>query len=358
MAKGNDIERYQKILTLLLFGNPSKMLENNVDINKLYSQSDLWKFGISGDLPILLVKIKDINETYILKDILKAYEFYRSKNIKIELVILNKEINSYEHLLENEINNVIQNKQILYLKNIYSGIFVLNENEISVDDINLLEFRANVIIDASLGNIDLQLKDLEEDLSKENFAIRECKVPPLPATKNIIETLNEDYSNLKYYNEFGGFTEDGLEYKFKVSKENKLPTIWSMLLANPKFGTLVTQNLGGFTWYKNSRLNRISAWNNTATFDIPSEIIYLENIDNGKKWSLSENLSKNMEYHLTYGFGYVNIKTIKDDIIQELTSFVPLKENIKVNLLRLKNTLNEEKNLKLVYYIKPVLRRR
>ncbi|MGN1310576.1 MAG: glucoamylase family protein [Clostridia bacterium] len=355
--KGNDIERYQKILTLLLFGNPTKSLENKMIPNKIYSQSDLWKFGISGDLPILLLKIKDVNEKYILKDILKAYEFFRSKNIKIELVILNKEINSYEHLLENEINSEIQNKQILYLKNTFGGIFVLNENEISADDINLLEFRANMVIDSSLGNIDLQLKDLEEEFISRRMIAKDCsgRALPLSVIDGNIETLNEDYSNLKYYNEFGGFSGDGLEYKFKVSKNNKLPTIWSMILANPKFGSLITQNLGGFTWYKNSRLNRVSAWNNTASQDIPSEIIYLENVDNGAKWCLSENISKNQEYHLTYGFGYVNLKTIKDNILQELTTFVPLQDTIKVNLLKLKNTLNEEKNLKLVYYIKPVL---
>ena len=54
---------------------------NRIYPNKVYSQSNLWKFGISGDLPILLVKIKDTNDKYILKDVLKAYEFYRSKNI-------------------------------------------------------------------------------------------------------------------------------------------------------------------------------------------------------------------------------------------------------------------------------------
>lgn len=349
--KGKDIEEYQKMLTLLLLKNPLKSL-NSVLPSKIYSQSDLWKFGISGDLPILLVKISDTNETYILKSILKAYEFFRSKNIKIELVILNKEMNSYEHFLENAINNEIQNKQILYLKNVFGGIFVINENEISKEDINMLEFVANLSIDAGLGNIDSQLKDLEEEYSNRKLVKNVDKNIEIGSQK---ETLNEDYINLKYYNEYGGFTKDGLEYKFKISDEQKLPTIWSTVLANPNFGTIVTQNLGGFTWYKNSRLNRISAWNNTASQDIPSEIIYLENIDNGKKWSLSQNISGNQEYHISYGFGYVKNKTIKDEIIQELISFVPIEENIKINILRLKNTSNELKKIKIFYYIKPVL---
>ena len=115
---GKDIEKYQRMLSLLLFQNSMKYLEDDDIPNKIYSQSDLWRFGISGDLPILLVKIRDINEKYILKDVLKAYEFFRSKNIKIELVILNREVNSYEHYLEHGIDGEIQNRQLLYLKTI------------------------------------------------------------------------------------------------------------------------------------------------------------------------------------------------------------------------------------------------
>ena len=348
--KGKDIEKYQKMLSCILFQNPFKAI-NNVSPEKVYSQSELWKFGISGDLPILLVKIKDTNEKYILKDVLKAYEFYRSKNIKIELVILNGEVNSYERFLENEINSEIQNKQIMYLKNVYGGIFVINESEITKEEINLLEFRANFILDGRNGSLNTQLKELEEEYNR-GYIYKNANIPYENSEE---EVLNEDYSNLKYYNEYGGFSEDGSEYKFKLSDEAKLPTIWSMVLANPEFGTIITQNLGGFTWNKNSRLNRISAWNNTPSQDIPSEIIYLEDLSNGKNWSLSQNLSKAQEYHLDYGLGYVNLRTLKDEILQELVEFVPLCEKVKVNLLKFKNTSNELKKIKLTYYVKLVL---
>ena len=98
-------------------------------------------------------------------------------------------------------------------------------------------------------------------------------------------------SKLEYYNEYGGFSEDGLEYVIKLEKGEKLPTVWSMILANETFGTLVTQNLGGYTWHKNSRLNRLSAWNNNPVLDLPSEIIYLKDYQTGKKWSLCNNLN-------------------------------------------------------------------
>jgi len=168
---------------------------------------------------------------------------------------------------------------------------------------------------------------------------------------------DEDLSNLKYYNEYGGFSEDGLEYCIKFNKNNKLPTVWSMILANEKFGTIVTQNLGGYTWKGNSRLNRVSSWNNNPLTDVPSEIIYIKDRDSGIYTSLSENMNNQVQdYYLTYGFGYVKLKTISNDILQELEIFVPKDDAVKVNLLKLKNLSGQKKRLNIIYYIKPVMR--
>jgi len=132
-----------------------------------------------------------------------------------------------------------------------------------------------------------------------------------------------------------------------------------MILANETFGTLVTQNLGGFSWSQNSRLNRLTAWANTPLLDIPSEIIYLKDTKTGESWSLSENINrKNQDYYITYGFGYVKEKTLSNNLLQELEIFVPRKDNVKVNILKMKNTLSSRRKIKLIYYLKPVLRRR
>ena len=171
------------------------------------------------------------------------------------------------------------------------------------------------------------------------------------------QIYDEDISNLKYYNEYGGFSKDGMEYYIKFNKNNRLPTVWSMILANEKFGTVVTQNLGGYTWKENSRLDRISSWNNNPLIDVPSEIIYIKDRDTGKLWSLSENMNNQIQdYYLTYGFGYVKLKTISNNVLQELQIFVPKEDGIKVNILKLKNLSNKEKRLKIVYYVKPVMR--
>ena len=229
-------------------------------------------------------------------------------------------------------------------------------NQIEKEDIDLLEFRANFVLDAKLGNIKNLIEDLEEEYLKTLKNIgEEINQENIYKLENNA-SLNMNMQDLKYYNEFGGFSEDGLEYRIKLEKENKLPTVWSNIIANKTFGTIVTQNLGGYTWHKNSRLNRLSSWNNNPVLDIPSEIIYLKDKKTGNKWTLSNNLNEeNKESYITYGFGYVKFKTIQNNLIQELKIFVPKKDNVKINVLNLKNLEPNRRSIKLVYYIKPVL---
>ena len=352
--KGTDIEKYQKLLSYIILNNPLKTLNKIPD--KIYSQSKLWKYGISGDLPIILVKIEDLNDIYVIEDMLKAYEFYRSKNIKIDLVILNNEENSYEQYVNYEIANTILNKQMEYLRNIPGGIFVISANQIEKEDLDLLEFKSNFILDAKIGDIENQIKDLEEDYLETIRTIGDDDKKECINSEEDSQSININMQNLKYYNEYGGFSEDGLEYTIKLEKDTKLPTVWSNIISNKTFGTLVTQNLGGYTWHRNSRLNRLSSLANNATFDIPSEIIYLKDYKTGKKWCLSNNLNDdNKESYLTYGLGYVRFKTIQNNIEHELNIFVPTKDNVKINVLKLKNLEPNKRNIKLVYYIKPVL---
>ena len=356
-VKGTQIRNYQKILSYIIFSNPAKKLNLEKLPKHKYEQSELWKYGISGDVPIILIKIKDINETYIIKEILKAYEFIRTKNFEIELVIIDEEKHSYENYVREEIDGLILNSQLSYLKNIRGGIFELSKNEISKEDLELLEFVAKIIIDGNKGGLENVIKDLEEEyLEKyknignevENIIIEDEN------TENI--DILQNTERLKYYNEYGAFSEDGKEYLIKINKENRLPTVWSHIMANEKFGTLVTENMGGYTWYKNSRLNRITSWENQPDFDIPSEVIYLKDIETKKAWSLGLNpMPDDKNYNVIYGFGYVKYIHKSDGIEQELETFVPKEDSLKVAILKLKNMNLNRKKLKILYYMKPVL---
>lgn len=260
--------------------------------------SKLWQYGISGDLPILLVKIKEAEDIEVVDQMLKLYHYFHLKNIKIDLVILSNEQYSYQSSVKDSIFNSILNQNISYLVNQKGGIFVLDN--LSQEETELLEGRANLSIDASYGSSMRYVKELEEEyLDQVKEMALEENIPVLEE-----ESLpHEPLENLKYYNEYGGFSQDGKEYHIRINKNEKLPTVWSHILTNEKFGTLITENMGGYTWYKNSRLNRLTSWHNLPVTDVPSEIIYLQDKQNQKIWSIAPSpCPDENDYDIIYGF--------------------------------------------------------
>ena len=249
--------------------------------------------------------------------------------------------------------NCIYNNNLGYMQNIKGGIFVLDN--LNNEEKDYLEERANLVINATKGSILRSIKDMEEEFLENQKEIGFEEIPQI-IEENQVNRENLDYENLKYYNEYGGFSNDGKEYIIKVNKDERLPTVWSNVLANENFGTIVTENMGGYTWYKNSRLNRLTAWANDPIEDVPSEIIYLEDMDTKKYWSLGLNPCPTEDnYYVKYGFGYANYLHTSDGITQELDVFVPKNDSIKVQKLHLENKEIKRKKLKIVYYVKPVL---
>jgi len=341
-----EVELSQKVMTYLLLENPQKKILN-AKYEIVYKKENLWKHGISGDLPILLFKIKDESTIDVLEEILKIYEYIKTKNINIDVVILNEEKYSYEQYLREEIESVIRNRHMEYLINQKGGIFIINTDDQKEKD--FLEFISNLIIENDVYNT---INNFEEVYLE--------KIPKIENRKYESENINVEsekkIEELLYNNEYGGFLEDGKKYLLKVDSKNKLPTVWSHILANQHFGTLVTENASGFTWNKNSRLNKLTAWNNEQVSNVPSEIIYINDIKTGKTWSVGASPNPdNDEYNVEYGFGYAKYTHSSLGINQEVTIYIPQQESAKINIINLKNRLPRKRNINLVYYIKPVL---
>ena len=344
-----QIETYQKMLGYILFNNSIK--NKLKDEKDYYPKEDLWKIGISGDLPILTIKIKDTNEQNVLNEVLKAYEFYKIKNIDIDLVIIDEESNSYEKYTKETIRNSILNANLAYMQNIKGGIFILDGNE----NTDIVEFYSKLIIDAKKGPLNRQLKDLEDDYLEniKQIGIR------LPTKYEIVEEENsiKEKEELLYNNEYGGFSKDGKNYIINIDKDNRIPTVWSHIMANDKFGTIVTDSFGGYTWSKNSRLNKITSWNNNQVIDEPSEIIYIQDEETLKTYSsIGLNpMPDNKNYKITYGFGYANYEHESKNLNENLTTFIPNDDSLKVYMLNLKNKEPSRKKLNIIYYAKLVL---
>ena len=135
----DNIILYQKMLKELLYG---EIKDTNIED---LSNEKIWKFGISGDFPILLVKLKDVNEIYVAKEVLKAYQFFISKNIKMELVFAT-EIDLMGALIESRLDKRL---------NVREGIFIVNNA--TKEDKKILEARANLVIDSHYGLLKYQI---------------------------------------------------------------------------------------------------------------------------------------------------------------------------------------------------------
>ncbi len=343
------LELYSKMLSYILRLNPLKINKSN----KEYMKDSFWKYGISGDLPIVLVKIKNIEDIYVIEEVVSAFEYYRAKNIPIDLIILNDESNVYERFVKENIEEVISNKQLNFLKNVYAGIFILNKNEMQQEDLEAITFKARLTINAQMGGLAAHIKELEEKQEKLKKAIV-IKKDKRNDTHEEIYPIKEEA--LLYDNGYGGFSQDGKEYHIYKNKENKLPAVWCNVLTNRFFGTIVTDNLGGYTWNKNSRINRLTAWNNNSVMDVPSEIFYMKDEANKKIWTLNSSVIPNSnDYYVSHGFGYTKFTNKNDNLIQKLEIFVPSQDSVKVLRFKIKNMLNEERKLKFVVYFKTVL---
>ncbi len=138
------------------------------------------------------------------------------------------------------------------MQNINGGIFVISNAD--KNSRNIIEYRANLLINAHLGSISRQIKDFEEEYLDKIKYTTISEEEGNQILEDEIERKPLEAENLKYYNEYGGFSKDGNEYLIRVNKDEKLPTVWSNIMANEKFGTVVTEGFGGYIWYKNSRL--------------------------------------------------------------------------------------------------------
>ena len=164
------------------------------------------------------------------------------------------------------------------------------------------------------------------------------------------------FLELPYFNSLGGFTPDGREYAIYLGPDTHTPAPWVNVIANPTFGTLVSETGSGFTWYGNSRRNRLTQWSNDPVVDPPSEAIYVRDEETGAYWTPTPSpIREETAYRTRHGAGYTVFEHNSHGIEQELTVFVPVDENggepIKLQRLRLKNDSSRPRKLSVTYYV-------
>lgn len=303
------------------------------------TKSILWSHGISGDLPIVLIIISKYEDLDVIYEVIKAHEYWRTKGILVDLVVVSQEEISYSHPLWNSICEVVCLSHLGALQNISGGVFLLRGEILSKNELDeLINISSIVSKDGNFLSSDI-------DIKQEKF-----NIPSSGSSEKIKRR------ELEFFNGVGGFDEKRNEYVIYPSKENYTPLPWSNVLANENFGCITTESGGGFTWAFNSHEYRLSPWSNDSVSDELGEYLYVKDLDSNKVFTpylLPFNCEG--EYEVVYGLGYTEYTAIVEDIKIECTIFVPRMGFVKVVDFKVKNLGKSNKNLELGYYIQPIL---
>jgi cellobiose phosphorylase len=314
-------------------------------------QSALWRYSISGDLPIILVVLNKNNQMRLLTEVLKAQEYCHLMDIIVDLVILNEEEYAYDSPLNQLISDIILSSQTHDYSSRKQHVFVLDKSKVQEEDIPLLYAVSKLVFKGDDGNISEQLKREKGRLLPE---LVDFKANTDSAVENNIEP--PELPPLLYFNDLGGFNQEGDEYIIKLENGKVTPAPWINVITNDKFGFIVSESGSGYTWSENSRENKLTPWSNDPVCDPPGELLYIRDEKTGSVWSTTPSPIREKEpYIIHHGFGYTKFEHNSNEIRQILTQFVPVDESVKLSLLSLKNNSKKSKKLKITYVIKPVL---
>ncbi len=352
-----EADAFQDMLSHIHFISPLRKQKSEFISKNTKGQSALWTYGISGDLPIVLVVVKSTDETDIVYEVLKAHEFWLVKGLKVDLVILNEEENSYNHPLFSLLKDAVASSHAHNLINKPGGVYILNRNNVADEDLPLFYSVARIILRGDGGSLAEQIKttyrkqavEAKQSAVADKSAGQEAHMPEY--SDRIL-----DKRKLKFFNELGGFSPDGSEYIIRLEKGQNTPAPWVNIISNPNFGTIVSEAGSVYTWCENSRENKLTPWSNDPVSNPPGEVLYLTDWKAGRTWTITPlPVRDEGTYVITHGFGYSVYKHVSNGMEQTLIQFVPIDDNVKISLVKLKNLTNESMNIVLTYYIRPVL---
>ncbi len=339
-----EILSYDNLISHIVYRSPSKRQYESMIIKNSKGQPSLWAYGISGDLPIILISVRQEQDIPLLRQSLKAHEYLNIKGLKADLVILNEDESSYLQPLRMMINDIVEKSSGRYLMGRESGIYIRNVSNMPHDDILLLYAAAAIVLKGSGGPFHKQLKNV----------IYECDNANIPKFKNsIIQSANVNDDGLQFFNGYGGFNMSGDEY---IIKKTSTPAPWINVISNSDFGFFVSESGGGYVWAENSRENRLTPWSNDPVTDDINEIVYFKDLNTEDLWTVTDKpIADRTSSEVKHGWGYTVFEKDHKEIEHEMMVFVPVEDSIKVTLIKVKNNSGRKKQLQITYYVEPVL---
>ena len=350
-ASESDAQLYRRLAGSVLYANATLRAESSVLIQNRRGQSGLWGYAISGDLPIVLLKIADGANIELARQLIQCRAYWRLKGLAADLVIWNEDHIGYRQRLQDQIMALIATGTEAHSIDRPGGIFVRFAEQISNEDRILLQSAARAIIADTRGSL----------LEQVNYrTVRDKKTAHLSPTRThrpepaaAPDKLRRD---LILANNFGGFTTDGKEYVITTAQTQMTPAPWVNVLANPNFGTVISESGLAYTWSENAHEFRLTPWSDDAVGTSGGEALYLRDEESGHFWSPTPLPSRGaMPYVSRHGFGYSVFEHTAGGIRSELWIYVDLADTVKFSVLKVRNGSGRARRLSATAYVEWVL---
>ena len=345
-----DAQLYGRLASSVIYANSSLRADPSVLLKNRRGQSGLWGYAISGDLPIVLLQIGDAANIDLVRQLVQAHAYWRLKGLAADLVIWNEDHAGYRQLLQEQIMGLIAAGIEANVTDRPGGIFVRPAEQISNEDRILLQSVARAIISDSRGTLADQINHGPVEVPVARFTPSRTPRAEAPAAAGLPRP------DLIFFNGLGGFTPDGREYVVTTSHGQATPAPWVNVLANPHFGTVISESGLAYTWSENAHEFRLTPWNNDPVSDSGGEAIYLRDEESGLVWSPTPLPCRGAgPYVSRHGFGYSVFEHTEGGISSELWVYVATDAPIRFSVLKVRNHSGRSRRLSATGYLEWVL---
>jgi cyclic beta-1,2-glucan synthetase len=348
-----DMQTFQQLAALIIFPQAQLRPPPARLARRAEGQRALWRQGISGDLPIVVVMIGHLRDMEVVREILTAHTFWNLRGLKVDLVLVSEEPPSYDEPLTAHLRQLTEAQAHLTGVDQPGGVYFRSATKISKEELSALQAAARMVLVAARGTLRQQLAATAPVTAKPRLLApgkQFQEEPSAPLT----------FMELKYFNGLGGFTEDGKEFVIYLGPGSQTPLPWINIMANRKFGAFVSESGAEFVWGRNSQTDRLTPWFNDPISDPPGTAIYIRDDDIGVVWSPTpQPIREKDAYRARHGQGYTTFEHNSHAIEQRLLTFVPVDDTggqpVRLQRLRLRNNSSHRRKLTVTSYATLVL---
>jgi cyclic beta-1,2-glucan synthetase len=321
----------QDLTTILTYTTPRVMRDRGlVDLRQI------WRFGISGDKPIVLVYIHSMAGKGLIDTLLRAQPWWGFGGVACDLVVLNSEPHSYLVPLQREIEalraRVAQQTQNSFPRNDAAGFFLLRDQDIAPSEKAALSSLARVVFTADGRALELQVAALREAVNgpNEDEAPSRVALSVLPHAAQVADAVIAPQ---------GGFDAESGEFRFEVDLNRRTPKPWVNVIGNASFGFQVSESGTGFTWASNSRMHQVTPWSNDPVQDPAFEHYLLQDLDTRELLPLTPagRGGSAARHRVRHGQGYTVFECLHRGMVLETTFFADRDERMKLVHVKVRN---------------------